>query len=242
MMTRTMDFLNALNEEYWSGKAEYNWSGYSDNCVHTLHNALAAAGVWKPKSIQGTKLRQFFNLAVPANTFVDLAYLSNQFPIEDFDRVRRDRLHWQGLTEDGWVPAAPGALVKMLPVHQVNALYDTKYRMFVLGGLFKNDARKRAQHLLTDGRYLQLDANLRYFFERYQRILAERDETSWRDSWRSDQYHREREAYYAYIERQRDGVIDTLRRLERLDKVREEILQGAIGEWEVRAPEALRGP
>ena len=29
-----------------AGEADYNWSGYHDNCSHTLHNALAAAGVW----------------------------------------------------------------------------------------------------------------------------------------------------------------------------------------------------
>jgi hypothetical protein len=242
MLAKVMDYLNGLNEEYWSGKAEYNWSGYSDNCVHTLHNALAAAGVWKPKSIQGTKFRQLFNLAVPANTFVDLAYLLNRFPIEDFDKVRRDELRWRGLTEDDWVPASPGGLVKMLPIHQVNALYDTRYRMFVLGGFFKSDARKRARHLLTDGRYLQLDANLRYFYERYQRILAGRDEESWRDSLRGEEYHQDREAYYGYIERRRDAVLEVLRRLARLDQVREEILEGAVEEWEARAPEALRGP
>ena len=69
MLERAMDFLNGLNDEYASGKADYEWSGYADNCVHTLHNALAAAGVWKPKSVRATRLRQLFHLAVPANTF-----------------------------------------------------------------------------------------------------------------------------------------------------------------------------
>ena len=63
-----MDFLNGLNDEYASGKADYEWSGYADNCVHTLHNALAAAGVWKPKSVRATRLRQLSDLAVPANS------------------------------------------------------------------------------------------------------------------------------------------------------------------------------
>ena len=130
MMTQVMDFLNDLNDEYWNGNADYQWSGYSDNCVHTLHNALAAAGVWKPKSIRGTKLRQLFNLAIPANTVIDLAFLSNRYPIEDFGKIRGDELHWQSLTTKGWLPATPGVLLKTLPVLQVNALYDTKFRMF----------------------------------------------------------------------------------------------------------------
>jgi hypothetical protein len=82
MLRRAGEYLNGLNDEYYSGEADYQWSGYSDDCVHALHNALAAAGVWGPKSIQGTKLRQFFNLAVPANTFVELAPLASEYPIE----------------------------------------------------------------------------------------------------------------------------------------------------------------
>jgi hypothetical protein len=238
LLTRAMDYLNALNDEYWNGEADYNWSGYADNCVHTLHNALAAAGVWKPKSIRATKLRQLFNLAVPANTFIDLAFLSNRYPIEDFDKVRRDDLHWQGLVTSGWVPAAPGALVKMSPVLQVNALYDTKYRMFVLGGWFSNDTLKRAQHLLNDGRYLQLDANLRYFYDRYERILAERDAAGGGTGFlRGDDYREDRETYYAYIEEQRNGVVAVMKRLGELDALREEILDEARETWKVRVPE-----
>ena len=63
-----------------------------------------------------------------------------------------------------------------LPVLQVNSLYDTRQRLFILAGWFKNDTLKRAQQLLTDARFMQIDANLRYFVDRYQVILDERDE------------------------------------------------------------------
>jgi len=243
MLTEVMDFLNALNDEYWNGNADYQWSGYSDNCVHTLHNALAAAGVWKPKSIRGTKLRQLFNLAIPANTFIDLAFLSNRYPIEDFGKVRSDNLHWQGLTAKGWIPATPGVLLKVLPVLQVNALYDTKFRLFVLGGFFSSEVIKRAQLLLTDGRYLQLDANLRYFLERYQRILAERDtEGSWIDSLRGEDYRRDREIYYEYIERQRDAVIEVLERMAEIEVVRAKVLEEAMETLKLRLLESSSEP
>jgi hypothetical protein len=235
MLIRAMDYLNDLNDEYARGEADYNWSGYSDNCVHTLHNALAAAGVWKPKSVGVTKLRQLANLAVPANTFVELAYLINKYPVEDFNRVRRDDVAWKTLVEDHWLPAAPGGLVKMMPVLQVNTMYDTKYRMFVLGGFFTNDAKKRAQRMLVDGRYLQLDANLRYFYDRYQEILAARDDSgSWRDAFRDDDYQAERELYYAYITRERDRVREVAQRLQEYDRVRREILERAGDEWKAR--------
>jgi hypothetical protein len=243
MLTEVMDYLNSLNDEYWSGNADYQWSGYSDNCVHTLHNALAAAGVWKPKSVRATKIRQFFNLAVPANAFIDLAYLSNHYPIENYEKVRRNDLYWEDLRHHAWVPAAPGTLLKMLPVLQNNALYDTRHRLFILGGMFKNDALKRAQRLLTDGRYLQLDANLRYFFLRYERILADREQELAKggvSSGTDDRDRMDRAIYYAYIERQRERVVETMQSLEELDSLRNEILEGARQEFKARAPE--QGP
>jgi hypothetical protein len=206
MLARAMDYLNDLNEEYWSGQADYEWSGYSDNCVHTLHNALAAAGVWEPKSVRETKIRQFFNVAVPANTVVDLAFLSNEYPIEDYSEIRGDALHWKGLTENDWLPAVPGALIKILPVLQVNKLYDTKFRMFTLGGWFSNDTLKRSQQLLRDGRYLQLDANLRYFYERYEKILADRDaDPRWTDAVRGAAFLRAVEGSRAGMRQRREA-------------------------------------
>ncbi|UCE85272.1 MAG: hypothetical protein JSU66_13105 [Deltaproteobacteria bacterium] len=223
MIRRAMDFLNDLNDEYYQGEADYQWSGYADNCVHTLHNALAAAGVWEPKSVRVTKLRQLFNLAVPANAFVDLAFLSNEYPIEDFDKIHRDELRWKGLVEHGWLPATPGALVLTLPVLQVNALYDTKFRMFVLEGFLGSETTKRAQHLLSDGRYLQLDANLRYFFDRYEAILAKRGESGGflARRWRNDAREAAREAYYAHIEAAQERVLEVRARLAELDAERQ---------------------
>jgi hypothetical protein len=235
MLARAMDYLNDLNEEYWSGQADYEWSGYSDNCVHTLHNALAAAGVWKPKSVGATKIRQFFNIAVPANTVIDLAFLSNEYPIEDYSKIRGDPLRWQGLTENAWLPAVPGALMKTLPVLQVNKLYDTKFRMFTLGGWFRNDALKRAQQLLRDGRYLQLDANLRYFYERYEKILADRDaDPRWTDAARGEAFRTDRAVYYDYIERGRERVVEAVGRLAELERIREELRRDAYEKWEAR--------
>lgn len=235
MLTSAMDYLNGLNDEYHDGEADYEWSGYADNCVHTLHNAIAAAGVWKSKSVRATKLRQLYNVAVPANTVVDLAFLSNEYPIEDYAKIRGDELRWQGLTEQDWLPAVPGALLSTLPVLQLNSLYDTKYRMFVLAGWFSNDTLKRAQHLLSDGRYMQLDANLRYFYLRYQEILDERDEDGpWTDAVRGDEFRADRELYYDYIERARDSVVAAAQRLVELERIRDELMVEMYKEWRQR--------
>ena len=66
------------NREYAEGEADYNWSVWADNCVHTLRNALAAANIWSPLSVRAVKFLQMFNLAVPANEFVNLAELGTR--------------------------------------------------------------------------------------------------------------------------------------------------------------------
>jgi hypothetical protein len=75
MLNEVIAFLNDKNREYAAGDADYNWSVWADNCAHTLRNALAAANIWSPLSVRATKVLQLFNLAVPANEFVNLADL-----------------------------------------------------------------------------------------------------------------------------------------------------------------------
>jgi hypothetical protein len=229
---QAMEYLNGLNDEYQSGQQDYNWSGYNDNCVHTLHNALAAAGIWKPKSVQSVKVQQLFNIAVPANTFVELAYLANRYPIERIDKIRDDELQWQNLTERDWLPSSPGTLVKSLSVHQENALYDTKFRLFVLEGWFTNATTRRARELLLDGRFAQIDANLHYFRQRYDRILERRKPNGWIDKLRGEEWRRDKAAYYAYIERRRARLDELFDELAALDQRRTELLREALAEWE----------
>ena len=45
MLDEVIAFLNDKNREYAEGDADYNWSVWADNCVHTLRNALAAANI-----------------------------------------------------------------------------------------------------------------------------------------------------------------------------------------------------
>ena len=84
MLDEVIAFLNDKNREYAEGDADYNWSVWADNCVHTLRNALAAANIWSPLSVRAVKFFQLFNLAVPANEFVNLAELGTEGNIGDF--------------------------------------------------------------------------------------------------------------------------------------------------------------
>ena len=207
MLAESMDFLNELNHEYVTGEADYDWSGLSDNCVHTLRNALAAASIWSPLSVRAIKLRQLLNLAIPANEFVNLARLGTEGAIDDYSEVYGDPVWRDALIEFNWLPTRHGALVKTLPVHPENDLYDTTLRMFVLQSPFRRSQTDAAVRLLSDGRFVNLDEDLRYFSEIYAGILADRDDDGFGlASLRGDRYRRVRRRYYAYVEEQRSEV------------------------------------
>jgi hypothetical protein len=199
MLDEVIDFLNDRNREYVTGAAEYQWSGYSDNCVHTLRNALAAASVWEPISIQLTKLLQLFQLAVPANEALNLAALGTLGPVDSYPTIFRDDPMRNALLEFGWLPTRHGALLVSLPVHPRNEVFDTRPRLLALQGPFTMRKTQRLVKLLDDPRFTELDANLRHFEETYRGILAGRDEDALA-AVRGDRFRRVRRRYFSVVE------------------------------------------
>ncbi len=223
MLDQVIDFLNDKNREYAEGEADYNWSVWADNCVHTLRNALAAANVWSPLSVRAVKLLQIFNLAVPANEFVNLAELGTQGNIDDYRAIQRNGPERDALHEFDWLPTRQGALLKTLPIYEPNDLYDTTFRLFTLQSPFRMGKTAHAIELLSDQRFVDLAANLSYFRQKYQAILARRDQQ--RDmlaSVRGTPYRRVERLYYDYIKAQRDEVDLMLARLPRLESASDE--------------------
>ena len=218
MVDEIIAFLNDKNREYAEGDADYNWSVWADNCAHTLRNALAAANIWSPLSVRAIKFRQIFNFAVPANEFVNLAELGTSGNISDYRAIQRDGPERDALHEFHWLPTRHGALLKTLPVHEPNDLYDTTFRLFTLQSPFRMGKTRRAIDLLSDERFVKLDANLRYFRDEYDTILASRDER--RDvlaSVRGSRYRRVERLFYDYMEAQRAEVGSMLARLSALE-------------------------
>jgi len=111
---------NDKNAEYASGEADYDWNGISDNCVHTVRNALAAANIWAPITVWAVRFDRLFNLAIPANEFVNLAQLGAEGPIEDYQLIQEDDALRDALHEYHWLPSRHGALLNTLPIHQPN--------------------------------------------------------------------------------------------------------------------------
>ncbi len=207
-------FLNDKNREYATGEAEYNWNGLSDNCVHTVRNALAAANVWSPISVRAVRFQRFLNIAVPANEFVNLAVLGAEGPLDDFQEIYREDPLRDALHESQWLPTRHGALLKTLPVHQPNDLFDPTFRLFALESPFTRGKRAAALRLLSDERFVDLGANLRYFRGRYDAILTERyADFDGLASVRGTPFRRMERLHYDYIRAQRDEVDEMLDRL-----------------------------
>jgi hypothetical protein len=214
MLEPIIKFLNDKNREYAEGEADYNWSAWADNCSHTMRNALAAANIWSPLSVRTTKIRQIFNLAIPANEFVNLAELMTEGDVEDYREILRDGPRRDAFHEFDWLPTRQGALLKTLPVHDLNDLYDTTFRLFTLQSPLLRGKTQRAIDLLSDKRFVDLDANLHYFERRYETILAQHDEQ--RDSMasvRGTRFRRVESLYYDYIRSQSTEVRSMLDRI-----------------------------
>ena len=206
-MATLVAYLNRVNREAATGERGYVYSLLSDNCVDLLHNSLAAAGVWDPKNHYRLAVRRFANIGVPANEVVSFGERANLFPIERFREVYGDAAMRRSLERFGWLPARHGAIVQSVPVHRPNELYDTSLQMYVVEGPGKRQTEK-AETLLGDARYTDLGANLAYWGERYERILAEPPR---RGGWLAGaEFAAVQERYRAYVAEQLADV----RRLE----------------------------
>jgi hypothetical protein len=207
MLDPIIKFLNDKNREYAEGEANYNWSAWADNCSHTMRNALAAANIWSPLSVRTIRIRQIFNLAVPANEFVNLAELMTGGNLEDYRDILRDGPRRDAFHEFNWLPTRQGALLKTLPVHDPNDLYNTTFRLFTLQSPFLRGKTQRAIALLSDRRFVDLSTNLHYFEKRYDAILAQHNEQQ--DSMasvRGTRFRRVEQLYYSYIHSQEAEV------------------------------------
>jgi hypothetical protein len=206
------EYLNDLNRDYAYGGRDYDWSGYNDNCSHAIRNALAAAGVWSPKSVASYRLGQLANLSVPANEFADLALLITGNSVVDAEAILEDEVLRTTLARRNWLPARHGPLVELRPVHRNNHLYETEPVLFQLRNPFRRAKRDRVGDLFAKAEYTDLKANLEYFRAAYQQILDDRSRDS---EVRPDDFAEERALahFYRYVETQLADVKSKLARM-----------------------------
>ena len=106
------------------------------------------------------------------------------------------------------------AAKETLPVHEPNDLYDTTFRLFTLQSPFRMGKTQHAIDLLSDDRFVDLAANLHYFRDKYEAVLARHDERhDMLTSVRGTPYRRVERLFYEYLKAQRSEVEAMLARL-----------------------------
>jgi hypothetical protein len=198
-LARTVAYLNGLNDAYATGRREYRWSGVFDNCAHVLHNGLAAAGFWSPQSVRTFVLLQVLNLSIPVDEFSKAALIADAWfesPKAIYDNPNFRHL----LLAEGWLPFGHGVLFRVVPVHQRNAMYDTKLTFFSLTDLLGFRSRRVAE-LLADARFTDPEINLLAFQKRYEMLLELRNRRRSDEPDDDEDYERFRAAYLAWAER-----------------------------------------
>ena len=191
-------FLNDLNNQYNTGNLDYRWDGLHDNCVHMVHNALAAASIWQPTDVGGRRLRH--HIAIPANEYLNLALRTAEFPVDDFHAILNDEEARDCLLQFGWLPGRHGALIKTLDIHPLNDIYDTEFHLFLLEPK-RSRKTKQTEALLHDPNYYDLEPNLRMYKDRYQAILDNRPADEGK-LLRGDRHRSVLHRYFEYIESQ----------------------------------------
>jgi hypothetical protein len=100
---------------------------------------------------------------LPANEVVNLALLGAEGEVEDYRAVYEQGELRDALLGLGWRPTRHGALLKTLPVHAPNDIFDTTFRLFTLQSPPGIGKTNDAVRLLSDERFVDLEANLKYF-------------------------------------------------------------------------------
>jgi hypothetical protein len=116
MMKKMVDYLNGLNEKYFKSN-DYQWNAIGDNCTHVPHNALAAAGIVDYRPVDQFILFQVFNLAVPADEFVDEGRLTNDLDLSDIWGAYTNNHVVHEVMDYNWIPTQPGAIVEVFNQH-----------------------------------------------------------------------------------------------------------------------------
>ena len=166
---KAVDFLNSLNT-YARTEKDYQWSGIYNNCTHTTHNALAAAGIWEEYAIDSLAVRQIFNLAIPENDFASLIKRGNDLPLEDPLAIYRDPILRKNIMEKNWLPAMPGVLANFTAIKQNNEVFSKDLDALVLEGQLTHTISKNIATYVNTPRYTDLLDNLKYFKARYEKI------------------------------------------------------------------------
>ena len=207
-MAVIVDYLNALNAPYRSGREEFHWNVLRDNCAYLAHNALAEVGLWPELRTNRPLLVAAFDFPVPKNEFVNLVRRTNDMPIADPDVLYDDETTRTALLHEGWIVTQPGALAEANRAMQPNDVYGTHLRLIFYDEAIFGHYQERFDRIFSEPRYTDIAANLTYFSGLYTSILVHRPATE-----ASGQRAAFDQRYYDAIARQKMQVDGMLTRL-----------------------------
>jgi hypothetical protein len=173
-MGKVVAYLNSVNAIYKDGKKDFEWNVMQNNCTHLAHNALAAAGFWNDWETDRFILFAAFDFPVPKNEFVNVMRRANDQDITNPGALYRDAPTRRSLIEDDRLPEEPGVLAETVPVLQDNDIYDTKLELIFYDDPLLGPYQRRFHAILSEPRYTDVEANLRYFASLYRRVSAAR--------------------------------------------------------------------
>jgi len=172
-------FLNEQNAPYRSGARQFEWSVFTDNCIHLAHNALAVAGLWKPWPINRPLLVSVFDFPVPRNEFVNLMRRTNDLRLLDLETAYRDLDARNGLLTYGRLPAQPASLAEARGPQRPNEVYETDLKLIFYDDPLFGPYRRRFDAIFADPRRLDLRRNAAEFDAAYRQAEAERRPLAW---------------------------------------------------------------
>lgn len=173
-MGKVIAYLNGVNAIYKDGKKDFEWNVLENNCTHLVHNALAAAGLWREWETERFFLISAFDFPVPKNEFVNTIWRMNNMDLSDIDAIYRDTAARRALMQDGALPEEPGGLAVAAQAIQNNDIYDTDVNLIFYDDPIFGPYQRRFDTIFSQPRYTDIESNLRYFAALYRRVKSER--------------------------------------------------------------------
>lgn len=173
-MARMIDYLNQQNAPYRDRSKIFHWSVFQDNCIHLAHNALAAAGVWDEWPINRYLAIAIFDFPVPKNEFVNVVRRTNELSLLGPVTAYKDDAARRSLMDFGVLPVGPGSIAHAYPPMRRNDIYDTDLKLIFYDEPNFGSYQKWLDVIFTAPRYFDLEHNLAYFADVYDRVVATR--------------------------------------------------------------------
>lgn len=197
-MAAMVDWLNAQNAPYRAGLRTFEWSVFTDNCIHLAHNALSVAGVWPEWRTGRPFLISVFDFPVPKNEFVNLMRRTNDLRLYDLARAYADPAARRSVLDYGRLPAMPGALAESQGPQRPNDVYDTDLKLVFYDDPNFGPYQGWFDAILADPGELDPTINARRFAAAAQRARAARRPLEW---WTAQRAYAADPAFPAFYDR-----------------------------------------